>query len=176
MVVDSNSLYEFLRELGDVLNSNCTLVAAGGTALTLHDIKHSTEDVDFVVVDGREEAIKEAICSINGPPTDLFPAGMVFNNPLPPGYVSRAKDVGAFGVLTVMAMDPLDVIMTKIARAEGKDMEDIRACAAHGYTADDILGAAGDYCIDTPELRNNMRDVLREVYGVDLGSREDDMR
>lgn len=176
MAVDSGSLHEFLRELGDVLNSNCVLVAAGGTALTLHGIKYSTEDVDFVVEDGSEEAIRDAICSINGPPTDLFPAGMVFNNPLPSGYTSRAKDVGVFGVLTVMAMDPLDVIMTKIARAEGKDMEDIRACAAHGYTADDILGAAGDYRIDTPELRNNMRDVLREVYGIDSGSREADMR
>jgi hypothetical protein len=121
-----------------------------------------------------EYSIRVAIRSINGPQTDLFPAGMVFNNPLPSGYVSRAKDVGMFGALTVMAMDPLDVVM--IARAEGKDMEDIRACAAHGYTADDILGAAGDYCIDTPELRNNMRDVLREVYGIDSGPREADMR
>ena len=89
---------------------------------------------------------------------------MVFNNPLPSGYTSRAKDVGLFGALTVMAMDPLDVVMTKIARAEGKDMEDIRACAAHGYAADDILRAAGNYRIDTPELRNNMRDVLRGNY------------
>ena len=136
MAVDSGSLHEFLRELGDVLNSNCTLVAAGGTAL--HNIKYSTEDVDFVVEDGSEKTIREAIYSVNGPQTDLFPAGMVFNNPLPSGYMSRAKDVGVFGALTVLAMDPLDVIMTKIARAEGKDMDDIRACAAHGYTADDI--------------------------------------
>jgi hypothetical protein len=49
MAVDSGPLHEFLRELGGVLNSNYTLVADGGAALTLHDIKHSTEDVDFVV-------------------------------------------------------------------------------------------------------------------------------
>lgn len=74
--------------------------------------------------------------------------------------------------MTVYAMSPLDVIMTKIARADGKDMDDIRACAARGYTANDMIRAARAYRVDTPELRN----VIREVYGVELGAEEEDLR
>lgn len=74
--------------------------------------------------------------------------------------------------MTVYAMSPLDVIMTKIARADGKDMDDIRACAARGYTANDMISAARAYRVDTLELRN----VIREVYGVDLGAEEEDLR
>lgn len=77
--------------------------------------------------------------------------------------------------MTVYAMSLLDVIMTKIARADGKDIDDIRACAARGYTANDIIGAARAYRVDTPELRNNMRNVMREVYGVELGAEEEDL-
>ena len=176
MAVDSTTLGMFLQRLGGVLESECTLVAAGGTALTLHGIKRSTDDVDFVVEDGNAGIIHDAIRLINGPPADLFPAGTVFNNPLPSEYLSRAKKVGVFGLLNVLAMDPIDVIMTKIARAEEKDIEDIRACAAHGYTVDNILGSMDEYHFDTPELRNNMRDVLYKVYEIAFGAKEDDMR
>lgn len=176
MGVDADSLLTFISSLGDAIDSECLLVAAGGTALTLHGMKQSTKDVDSVVETGSMADVESAINTINGPPTDLFSAGVVFNNPLPANYVSRVKYVGMFGRMTVYAMDPLDVIMTKVARADRKDIGDIRACAARGYTANDVIGAARAYRIDTPELRNNMRSVLREVYGVEIESEEEDLR
>lgn len=176
MGVDVDSLTAFLCVLGDAVNSKCSLVAAICTALTFHGIKQSTQDVDFVVETGSMADVESAVNAVNGPSTDLFSAGTVFNNPLPADYMSRAKYVGMFGRMAVYAMDPLDVIMTKIARADGKDMDDMRACAAHGYTANDIIGAAQAYRLDTPELRNNMRNVMRVVYGVDLGAGEEDLR
>lgn len=72
-------------------------------------------------------------------------------------------------------MAPLDVVMTKIARADGGDMEDIQACTGK-CTPNDIIGAARAYGIDTPELRNNLREVLHEVYGVEFSTTEEDLR
>lgn len=166
---------EIVRKLGDAVECNCTLVAAGGTALTLHGLKPSTEDVDFVVEYGDKDAVGSAAASIGGPRIDLFPAGIVFNNPLPEDYMSRVEYKGEFGHVTLMAMAPLDVVTTKIARADGGDMEDIRSCAGR-CTPDDIIGAARAYGIDTPELRNNLREVLHEVYGVEFGTAEEDLR
>lgn len=165
MVVDASSLNDVVRKLGDVMKYDCTLVAAGGTALTLHGLKQSTDDVDFGVESGDMDAVESVAASVGEPRIDLFPAGTVFNNPLPTDYLSRAKNEGKFGHVTLMAMAPLDVVMTKIARADGGDMEDIRSCAGR-CTPDDIIGAARAYGIDTPELRNNLRQVLHDVYGV----------
>lgn len=175
MAVDASSLNDVVRKLGDVMECDCTLVAAGGTALTLHGLKQSTDDVDFVVESGDMDAVESVAASVGGPRIDLFPAGMVFNNPLPTDYLSRAKYGGRFGHVTLMVMAPLDVVMTKIARADGGDMEDIRSCAGR-CTPDDIIGAARAYGIDTPELRNNLRQVLHDVYGVESGPKEGDLR
>lgn len=175
MGVDASSLNDIVRKLGDAVASDCTLVAAGGTALTLHGLKSSTEDVDFVVEYGDKGAVESVAASIGGPRIDLFSAGSVFNNPLPADYMSRVEYKGEFGHVTLMAMAPLDVVMTKIARADGGDMEDIRSCAGR-CTPNDIIGAARAYGVDTPELRNNLRRVLHEVYGVEFGTAEEDLR
>lgn len=69
MGVDVDLLTAFIRALGDAVNSKCSLVAAGGTALTLYGIKQSTEDVDFVVETGSMADVESAINVVNGPPT-----------------------------------------------------------------------------------------------------------
>lgn len=176
MSVRLSDLQEYVAKLGAALDSECTLVAAGGTALTFARIKGSTKDIDFVVEEGSMPAVESAVSRISPYRVDLFPSGKVFNNPLPPNYLSRATYVGRFSTLKVFAMHPLDVTMTKIARADAGDISDIRLCAGHGQTVNDILGAAVWYGIDTPELRNNLRAVLREVYGIDMSEAEGDLR
>ena len=72
MAVDASSLNEIVRKLGDAVECDCTLVAAGGTALTLHGLKPSTEDVDFVVEYGDKDAVGSAAASIGGPRMTCF--------------------------------------------------------------------------------------------------------
>ena len=122
-------------------------------------------------------AVESALSRIYGDITlTCFPSGVVFNNPLPPDYMSRATHIDKFGTLIIFAMHPLDVTMTKIGRADAGDMSDIRLCAGRGQTANDILDAAARCDIDTPELCNNLRVVLREVYCIDMGKVEEDLR
>lgn len=52
MSVRLPDLKEYLARLGTTLDSECILVAAGGTAPTFARIKGSTKDIDFVVEKG----------------------------------------------------------------------------------------------------------------------------
>ena len=49
MSVRLPDLREYLARLGTALDSECILVAAGGTIPTFARIKGSTKDIDFVV-------------------------------------------------------------------------------------------------------------------------------
>ena len=84
--------------------------------------------------------------------------------------------IGRFHKLSVHAMSALDVTMTKIARANQNDIDDISLCARHGITSSDIINAARSYGIDTPELRNNLRRVLHRVFGIATSELEEDRR
>jgi hypothetical protein len=49
MPCDKTALLEFLEVLNGDLTKKITLVAAGGTAMTLLDLKPSTIDIDFTI-------------------------------------------------------------------------------------------------------------------------------
>ena len=49
MPCDKSALLEFLEALNGDLTKKVTLVAAGGTAMTLLDLKPSTIDIDFTI-------------------------------------------------------------------------------------------------------------------------------
>jgi hypothetical protein len=49
MPCDKSTLFDFLSVLNEDLTKKITLVAAGGTAMTLLDLKPSTIDIDFTI-------------------------------------------------------------------------------------------------------------------------------
>ena len=49
MPCDKTVLLDFLEVLNEDLTRKITLVAAGGTAMTLLDLKPSTIDIDFTI-------------------------------------------------------------------------------------------------------------------------------
>ncbi len=49
MSLKKRFLLDFLEELDKELDRKITLVAVGGTAMTLLDLKNSTIDVDFTI-------------------------------------------------------------------------------------------------------------------------------
>jgi hypothetical protein len=49
MPCDKRALLDYLEVINEGLTKKITLVAAGGTAMTLLDLKPSTIDIDFTI-------------------------------------------------------------------------------------------------------------------------------
>jgi hypothetical protein len=127
--IDKSRLLDFLREIDREMPSHITLVAAGGTALTLRDVKLSTRDVDFT--GPREDIalfdrVQKSIP--HGWKIDTWADGWVFDQRLPPDYLAKSKSMKRFKNIELRALDPLDIVVTKIGRLEARDFEDIEEC------------------------------------------------
>lgn len=108
-----------------------TLVAAGGTAMTLLDLKPSTIDIDFT---GPYDDIAEFNRIQNGIPhgfkIDTWSDGMVFSQGLPDDYLKKSIAIKTKKLkkINLKALHPVDIIVTKIGRLNDRDVQDIRDC------------------------------------------------
>ena len=161
MVVDKNDLVTHLHKLDHVLDRRYSLVAAGGTALTLYGVKQNTLDIDFVVADGDIRHLKET-CSGIGLAADLFFPGIVYVNPLPPDYISMSSRFGSFINITLYALNKVDIILTKIGRLNDKDLDDIRACMNHGVSWQAVANRYTQY--NPAPDKKKTRNILCEIF------------
>lgn len=80
MPFDKSTVFGFLQEVDKELKRKITLVAAGGTAMTLLDVKSSTIDIDFTIPAQDHEEFETALSSIaHGFRVDHWKDGMVFS-------------------------------------------------------------------------------------------------
>jgi hypothetical protein len=106
-----------------------TLVAAGGTAMTLLDVKPSTIDVDFTVPACDLRIFKKALAiTPHGFKIDTWPDGFVFSQQLPDDYLNHSIEIISLGHIVLNALHHIDIVVTKNGRLNKKDMEDIEAC------------------------------------------------
>ena len=91
MLCDKTALFDFLEVVSENLTKRITLVAVGGTAMTLLDLKPSTIDIDFTIP---EEDLREFDRIIkNNPPgfsVDRWANGYVFCQYLPDDYLEKS--------------------------------------------------------------------------------------
>lgn len=137
MPCDKSALFDFLSVLNEDLTKKITLVAAGGTAMTLLDLKPSTIDIDFTVpgcdIVEFEQALK------NNPPgykVDRWTDGCVFWQTLPKDYLEKSLKIREFGHISLRALQPVDIIVTKIGRLNDRDLQDIEACIKKGNVSE----------------------------------------
>lgn len=132
--MDKKALLDFLSEVDRKLKRKITLVAAGGTALTLLDLKSSTIDIDFTgpfedIVEFRLQEKKIP----HGKTIDTYYDGRVFSQDLPNDYLDKSikitidKDYKIRNI-ELRSLHPLDIVVTKIGRYNERDMEDIENC------------------------------------------------
>lgn len=134
-------LWDILEIWDKYLPSAVRVVACGGTALTLQDLKESTKDVDFLVPDHDEcKVLIRTIQRLDYRQTtqsgwkkddsvfifDLFPGKKVFttellNSPLEPG---KNIPIRTFKRLAVSALNDIDLIISKMFRGTEVDVED----------------------------------------------------
>jgi uncharacterized nucleotidyltransferase DUF6036 len=129
MPLSSQSLVQFLGEVERELGQDLVLVAAGGTALTLLDVKESTVDVDFTGPRDSIKVFRRALDKIpHGFKVDLWNDGQVFSQFLPGDYLKRSIEIRQIRRIQLRALAPVDVIMTKAGRLDERDKEDIEDC------------------------------------------------
>jgi predicted nucleotidyltransferase len=128
-MIDKKELLKWLKEVDNKLNRGITIVAVGGTAMTLLSLKPSTIDIDFCVAE-KDRVLFEA--SINNKyKVDIFVDGYIFSEQLPVDYVDKAKPILKLKHITLKALHPVDMVITKAARLNARDEEDIASIAKH---------------------------------------------
>ena len=129
MPCDKSALFGFLSVLNEDLTKKITLVAAGGTAMTLLDLKSSTIDIDFTIPGCDRVDFEQALKS--DPPgykVDRWTDGCIFCQTLPSDYLEKSIKIKEFSHISLRALQPTDIIVTKIGRLNERDLQDIEAC------------------------------------------------
>ncbi len=137
MPCDKSALFDFLSVLNEDLTKKITLVAAGGTAMTLLDLKQSTIDIDFTIP-GCDMIEFEQALKNNSPGyrVDRWTDGCIFCQTLPKDYLEKSIKIKEFSHISLRALQPVDIIVTKIGRLNARDMQDIEACIKKGNVSE----------------------------------------
>ena len=117
MSCDKSALLEFLEAINDDLTKKITLVAAGGTAMTLLDLKPSTIDIDFTIPSSDIVEFEQVLK--NNPPgyrVDRWTDGRIFCQRLPNDYIEKSIKIKEFSHILLKALHPVDIVVTKIGR------------------------------------------------------------
>lgn len=132
MPLSARAVFDFLSEVERSLEGPVKLVGAGGTALTLLGVKPSTIDIDFT---GPKDSIAAFRAALEKTPhgfkVDLWADGQVFSQFLPADYLKRSRAIRRIGRISLRALDPVDIVVTKAGRLDDRDERDIRDCARH---------------------------------------------
>jgi hypothetical protein len=129
MPCDKSALLEFLEAINDDLTKKITLVAAGGTAMTLLDLKPSTIDIDFTIPSSDITEFEQVLK--NNPPgykVDRWTDGRIFCQRLPNDYIEKSIKIKEYSHILLKALHPVDIVVTKIGRLDQRDIQDIETC------------------------------------------------
>ena len=121
MPCDKKALLEFLEILNGDLTKKITLVAVGGTAMTLLDLKPSTIDIDFTIPSNDLPEFERALKG--NPPgfkIDRWADGYVFCQSLPNDYLDKSIKIKKYSHIQLKALQLVDIVVTKIGRLKPK--------------------------------------------------------
>lgn len=141
--VDRQRIEQFLKRLDAEAHAPARVYLVGGTALVHMGLRARTLDVYLALESDAEGQILVAIrrlthdLQIN---VELASPGDFI--PLPAGWHDRAQWVGRYGQLDVFYFDPISLALSKIARANERDVDDVVALIRRGTIDVDELRAA----------------------------------
>ena len=133
-------LISFLRQIDESLPSRIKLIAIGGTALTLLNLKDSTKDIDFTSPPGDFEIIEQTFTKSGFSKIgdrwmapdfiiDLYKGNNIFSTMLMDDYLEKSKRIEGTGFkkIELYTLFSYDLIITKTARLNDRDIEDIKS-------------------------------------------------
>ena len=123
------------------LQTKFTIIAVGGTSLTLRDIKPSTKDLDFMA-DGIEiEKVKKYVKKVyekNKCKIDIWKAPYVFSTTLLKDFSSDLY-ARKFKHFDVRVINLVDNAVAKLSRFNEADREDIDSIIKSGININDVI-------------------------------------
>jgi len=170
--LDKSRLFDFLDELDQELSRKgrkVTIVAVGGTAMTLLNLKHSTIDVDFTIPREDYSSVDSALKILSpGFRVDMWQDGAVFSQFLPEDYLEKSVEIKTdMKFLRLKALHPLDITVTKIGRLNDRDLQDIEVCIKQfKISKTQIIERAKDVQIAGSEdiYQENLKFVLKRFF------------
>lgn len=135
-----SDLYALLGSIGRHSAKRIALYALGGTALTILGIKSSTIDIDFNVDSEKQYTYLIALFrdlgfeqqstlrwrTQEGFAIDLFHGSNILGTQLLADCLEKSKLIDRFGKLTLYTLSLGDIIISKLARGDSRDFDDIR--------------------------------------------------
>src|SRR4030042_1389814 len=168
MSLDKSVLLDFLTVLDDEIGRRITLVAVGGTAMTLLDLKPSTIDVDFTIPSKDRLVFDESLSKVpHGFKIHSWPDGAVFSQILPNDYLEKSIAVAEFQHIFLRALHPIDIVVTKIGRLDDRDVQDIEACIKRFNISKNQIeerAATVNYVGNEEIYQNNLHYVLERFF------------
>ena len=141
--IDKEGLMKLLEEWNTVFskeNFRIRLIAIGGTALTLLNLKASTRDIDFTLPLGEGVKKFESLFSklkikhiamrrlkAGNFIIDVYYDDQIFTTTFPDGLVDECTLIHDFGNIKLFALSLYDIIISKLARSSVDDEQDIKA-------------------------------------------------
>lgn len=139
--INVKKLLELLQSISKYVDLKIKIYALGGTALTLLNIKKSTLDIDINIDTNKEhEYISrlfeqigfEKVGSIRwitqeGLAFDVFHGSNILGTNLLPDCLNLSKFINSFGYIELYTLSLQDIIISKLARGDSRDFDDIKA-------------------------------------------------
>ncbi|MEK6983607.1 MAG: DUF6036 family nucleotidyltransferase [Nanoarchaeota archaeon] len=164
-MIVKQDLLKWIRNADRRLERSITLVAVGGTAMTLLGLKPSTIDVDLCITSKDKKDFEKSIG--NNFKVDLFVDGFIFSEQLPSDYIQKSKDILQLKNIMLKALSPLDIIITKAARLNARDEEEISLLARY-VNKEELIErfkeVVGTYVGNANIYRHNFEFVVRRFF------------
>ncbi len=176
-------LLYFLKSIDSKLSRKIIIIAIGGTALTLLNLKPSTRDIDFDLPYAKD---KNALTSLfgqldfeqesfswftsTGLRIDVFSQGYIFCTQLPPDYIEKAKVAVKLDNILLKTLSLEDIIITKLGRGDERDFEDIKQIYLHADIKNEELAArffrVAESWTDSPQV---IKQKLLDLFEIKFG-------
>jgi hypothetical protein len=168
MSLNKNALFTLLENFDKETTRKIILVAVGGTAMTLLNLKPSTIDIDFTVPSSDLPEFNRVRNSVpHGYKIDVWPDGTIFCTTLPDDYLDRSRDIISFEKIVLKALHPVDIVVTKIGRLDNRDIEDIEKCIKKCNIKKEEIekrAAAVIYVSKEEDYQYNLQWLLEKFY------------
>ncbi len=139
-VYPKNDLLILIKDIDSKIDKKITLIAIGGTALTLLEIKDSTRDIDIIIPSKEDlNALIRVFHDINfkelshnkwmteiGIIIDIFEGDYIFNLQLIESPLKASALFLELDNIKLKTLNLYDIIITKTERGDNRDFSDIK--------------------------------------------------